>query len=63
YNLLQPSKLERKLLGEEIIDRRVKLIRKARDINRDFVDEVIEDLPDIMAGPDAGITPARPVAE
>ncbi|CAE7480190.1 unnamed protein product, partial [Symbiodinium sp. CCMP2592] len=63
YNLLQPSKLERKLLGEDIIDRRVKLIRKARDVNRDFVDEVIEDLPDIMAGPDAGIPPARPVAE
>lgn len=63
YHLLQPSKLERKLLGEDIIDRRVKLIRKARDINRDFVDEVIEDLPDIMAGPDAGIPPTRPVAE
>ena len=30
YHLLQPSKLERKLLGEDIIDRRVKLIRKAR---------------------------------
>ncbi|CAE7293538.1 CARNMT1 [Symbiodinium natans] len=63
YHMLQPSKLERRLLGEDLLNRRVTAVRQARDVNQRFVQEVIEDLPDIMAGPDAAVLPARPVAE
>ncbi|CAJ1360155.1 unnamed protein product [Effrenium voratum] len=63
YYLLQPSAQERALLGEELLKRRLAAVRKARDQNRRFVELVIEDLPDIVAGPDAAVTPARPLAE
>jgi len=63
YFLIQPSKAERALLGDELIRRRSEAVRKARAVNRQFVDAVLEDLPDICAGPDALAEPLRPVAE
>merc|ERR550532_2449636 len=62
YFLLQPSKAERALLGDELIRRRAAAVRQARDVNQQFVEAVIQDLPDICAGPDALAPPARPVA-
>jgi len=62
YFLLQPSKAERALLGDELIKRRAAAVRQARDVNRQFVEAVVEDLPDICAGPDANRGPLRPVA-
>mmetsp|Transcript_21219 Transcript_21219/g.35366 ORF Transcript_21219/g.35366 Transcript_21219/m.35366 type:complete len:402 (-) Transcript_21219:94-1299(-) len=63
YFLVQPSNAERQMLGPELLQRRVSAVRKARDQNRHFIEKVIEDLPDILAGPDASVLPARPVAE
>lgn len=62
YFLLQPSQAERALLGDELLKDRATMIRQARDTNRQFVDKVIEDLPDLCC-PDAMNPPARPVAE
>jgi len=63
YYLLQPSKAERALLGDDLIRRRSEAVRKARGANRGFVDAVLEDLPDICAGPEGLADPRRPVAE
>lgn len=61
--LLQPSAAERSLLGDEVLRGRAEAVRQARDQNRRFVEAVIEDLPDICAGPDALLVPPRPLAE
>jgi len=63
YYLLQPCAAERKLYGNEALRRRADAIRNARDTNRKFVEAVIEDLPDLCAGPDALEPPSRPMAE
>jgi len=63
YFLVQPSNAERQMLGPDLLQRRVSAVREARDQNRRFIEQVIEDLPDIMAGPDAAVLPGRPVAE
>lgn len=62
YYLLQPSPAERQMMTEEVLRRRVQAVRKARDQNRRFVELLIEDLPDLCAGPDAAKQPSRPVA-
>eukprot|EP00930_Biecheleria_cincta_P024632 TRINITY_DN17614_c0_g1_i4.p1 TRINITY_DN17614_c0_g1~~TRINITY_DN17614_c0_g1_i4.p1 ORF type:complete len:415 (-),score=66.43 TRINITY_DN17614_c0_g1_i4:19-1095(-) len=63
YYLLQPSKAERALLGEDLLRRRAQAMKKARDQNRCFVEAVIADLPDLCEGPDAVLVPPRPVAQ
>lgn len=63
YGLLQPSAAERALLGEQTLKRRAEAFRRARDQNRRFVEAIIDDLPDICAGPDAAVLPPRPLAE
>eukprot|EP00913_Durusdinium_trenchii_P001359 g1256.t1 len=63
YFLVQPSNAERQLLGPDLLQRRITAVRQARDQNRRFLEQVLEDLPDIFAGPDAAVPPARPVAE
>lgn len=63
YFLLQPSMAERALLGDQLLKIRATLVRQARDANKQFVDKVIEDLPDLCSGPDALTPPLQPVAE
>lgn len=63
FNLLQPKPAERALLGDATIRRRAEAVRKARDQNRRFIEAVVEDLPDLCAGPEAANPPLRPVAQ
>jgi carnosine N-methyltransferase len=46
-----------------LLKKRAAMVRQARDANRQFVDKVIEDLPDLCSGPDALTPPPQPVAE
>lgn len=62
YNLLRPTDTERKLLGDVVLKKRAEAVKKARDANRAFVEAMVEDLPDLCAGPDADIPP-RPICE
>lgn len=50
-------------MGDDLIRRRVEAAQKARSTNRQFIDLVLEDLPDICAGPDGLVAPHRPVCE
>eukprot|EP00932_Pfiesteria_piscicida_P008342 SRR837773.18727.p1 GENE.SRR837773.18727~~SRR837773.18727.p1 ORF type:complete len:384 (+),score=7.53 SRR837773.18727:71-1153(+) len=59
FGLLRPSPLEKRMMGEEVLKRRLDAIRSARDTNRRFIEAVVEDLPDLCAGPAAA--PGRPV--
>merc|ERR1719445_737038 len=61
YGLVRPSPAERRLLGDEAIQRRADEVRRARDANRRFVEAVIEDLPDFCAPGDDIVS--RPIAE
>jgi SAM-dependent methyltransferase len=63
FHLLRPTKLETQLVGEELLRKRAEAIKKARDFNRRFVEAMVEDLPDLCAGPFSVEEPARPVCE
>jgi len=60
--MLRPTEAERKALPAELLSARLAHIRKARDANRRFVEAVVEDLPDLCAGPSLEL-PARPVLQ
>eukprot|EP00929_Paragymnodinium_shiwhaense_P120826 TRINITY_DN92896_c0_g1_i1.p1 TRINITY_DN92896_c0_g1~~TRINITY_DN92896_c0_g1_i1.p1 ORF type:complete len:431 (-),score=102.77 TRINITY_DN92896_c0_g1_i1:50-1192(-) len=62
FNLLRPNAAERALMGDAMIKRRAEAVRAAREANRRFVDSIVEDLPDLCAGPDVPL-PARPVCQ
>jgi len=51
FHFLRPSVLERRFLGETLLKKRAEAIKKARDANRRFVEGMLEDLPDLCAGP------------
>lgn len=63
FHFLRPSILERRLLGDSLLKSRADEIRKARDINRRFIEGMLEDLPDLCAGPFDVSACARPVCE
>jgi len=64
FNLLRPTDAERKLMGFDLLKKRADAVKKARDANRRFVEAVVEDLPDLCAGPDGpSDIPSRPVCE
>jgi hypothetical protein len=62
YHILRPTDAERKILGNDLLQKRAECVRAARDANRKFVEAMVEDLPDLCDGPDADI-PSRPICE
>lgn len=42
YFLVQPSAAEREMMGAEVLQDRVKRVRQARDLNRRFIEQVLE---------------------
>jgi len=63
FNLLRPTDAERKMLGYDVLKKRADAVKRARDANREFVEKIVEDLPDLCAGPDTSDIPPRPVCE
>lgn len=64
HHMLNPTEAERRLVGEVAIAKRQELMEQARAANRTFIEKVIQDLPDILSGPEAVKTPpARTVCK
>lgn len=63
FNLLRPTDAERKVMGFDLLKKRADAVRKARDANRKFIEMVVEDLPDLCAGPDVSDIPPRPICQ
>lgn len=62
FNLLRPTDAERKLMGYDLLKSRADAVKQARDANRQFVEAMVDDLPDLCA-PAASDIPPRPVCE
>jgi len=63
YNLLRPTDRERKFMGFDLLKKRAEAVKKARDANRQFVEAMVEDLPDLCQSPEVSDSPPRPVCE
>lgn len=57
--LVRPTAKERELLGEAVLATRASFVRRARDMNRRFVETILQDLPEAPAA--ATSAPARPL--
>lgn len=65
-NLLRPGVEERMYLGERMVTKRAEAVKKAKDANRQFVEAMIEDLPETTGGYPGGAgaqIPPRPICE